>query len=111
LNSISSLQKGTIVKINCEGIIDDISERKDKDGFVYFGYNPILTTFDNNMNCSIKSKNFSIEKSKIIKDTTKDKENLKIDYNIPFGANLNNTNIDESSMYIFIFKLEMLNKL
>lgn len=104
MNSISSIQKGSVIKINCEGILEDLSERKEKDGFVYFGYNPVLTTFDNNINNSTKgnSKSLSIEKAKIIKDTIKDMENLKLDFNIPVGGNLNNTNFDESSMYNFI---------
>jgi len=41
LNSSSTLDKGTIININAQGIILDVYEnqiRKAKDGVVYFGY-------------------------------------------------------------------------
>lgn len=85
------MHKGSVIKINCEGILDNYSERTEKDGFIYFGYNPDTSYFSSN--------NDSVDRTKKIKlATSKENEMLKLDYNIPIGSSFNNTNFDESSM-------------
>jgi hypothetical protein len=85
------MHKGSVIKINCEGILNNYSERNEKDGFVYFGYNP------NSSN--ISSNNGSVEKTKNIRlADNQENEMLKLDYNIPIGNSMQNTNFDESSV-------------
>ncbi len=91
MNSISALHKGTVIKINCEGILDENSERNEKDGFVYFGYDPYLSKVSTNNKSDDKSKNMKLAEKK-------ENEVLRLDYNIPIGNSLNNTNYDESSV-------------
>ena len=86
LNSVSAKHKGTVIKINCEGILNYESERKEKDGRVYFGYNPNFS-------------DFSIEdKTKIsILQNKKENKNLTLDFKIPIGNSIDHINFDESS--------------
>jgi len=83
--------------------MENQSERNEKDGFVYFGYIPFnLTTFDGNKNSLSKGiigNNMFVDQMKSLKECAKnDYENLKVDFNLFSGNNINNTNFDESSM-------------
>lgn len=102
LSSISSIEKGTFIKIDCKGILNNQSERNEQDGFVFFGYVPLLTTFNNIKTDyetkSINGNSFNLMNIKNIKEIKQENnsEKLKLDYNIHFN-NINNP-IDESCM-------------
>lgn len=96
MNSISALHKGSAIRINCEGILNGQSERNEKDGFIYFGYNPNSTNFSSNNDSAYKTKNPKLADNK-------ENEYLKLDFNIPIGNSFNNTNFDESSVYVYFY--------